>query len=373
MLDPGLSQSTYHNVSTYPRNLYVCASSIRASIKHVEFRYNGTEGRFENLAVLNITDKAYPNSQSEPLWAAEHSYNKIMKFDLLWGIVDNRYETMGYDDGFHTLRAKKLWLPTSPFLVNSFGETEGYHSLAGASGFLRRLGNLYGGSTDSPDYTGRYDFNLLERFQRLSSTADGAAQIPSLILADGLAAGLVGTKTAISQQYVPWPASLAADNTSRGIPRARVVVYKRVIKYDLRYAIPGFLVLALFLVAFLWSAGILATSRSTVTHLRNIYNQTSAGRLATNLLLPESGNPRQPSSEWVSGDGRLMLNFRQLTESKTGQFCAVVGGVESGDEKPASDGNSTPTPPEAERVPIVEEGGSEEEAVERTPLTAVPP
>lgn len=357
MPDPELSLSTYSNVSTYLRNLYVCASSIRASIKDVEFRYNGTEGRFENLAVLNITDKAYRDPQSEPLWAAEHTYNKSMKFDPLWGIVDNRYETMGYNDGFYTLRAKKLWLPTSPFLVTNFGEREGYDSLAAASGFHRRLGNLYGGglsSLNSPDYTGQYDFTLLERFQRLSSTADGAAQIPSLILTDGLAAGLVGTKTAISQQYVPWPASLAADNTSRGIPRARVAVYKRVIKYDLRYAIPGFLVLALFLITLLWTAGILATSHSTVTHLRNVYNQTSAGRLATNLLLPDNGDPRQPSSEWVSGDGRLMLNFGQLTEPRTGQFCAVVGGEGSSDGKPASDGKSTPTPTGEEQVRIVE-------------------
>jgi hypothetical protein len=364
MPDPELSLSTYSNVSTYLRNLYVCASSIRASIKDVEFRYNGTEGRFENLAVLNITDKAYPDPQSEPLWAAEHTYNKSMKFDPLWGIVDNRYEAMGYNDGFYTLRAKKLWLPTSPFLVTNFGEREGYDSLAAASGFHRRLGNLYGdslSSLDSPDYTGQYDFTLLERFQRLSSTADGAAQIPSLILTDGLAAGLVGTKTAISQQYVPWPASLAADNTSRGIPRARVAVYKRVIKYDLRYAIPGFLVLALFLITLLWSAGILATSHSTVTHLRNVYNQTSAGRLATNLLLPDNGDPGQSSSEWVSGDGRLMLNFGQLTEPRTGQFCAVVGGEGLGDGKPASDGKSTPTPTGEERVPIVEESGSRRE------------
>jgi hypothetical protein len=126
---------------------------MRASIKDVEFRYNGTEGRFENLAVLNITDKAYPDPRSEPLWAAEHTYNKSMKFDPLWGIIDNRYESMGNNDGFYTLRARKLWSPTSPFLVINFGEMDGYDSLAAASGFLRRLGNLHGGLSDGPDYT----------------------------------------------------------------------------------------------------------------------------------------------------------------------------------------------------------------------------
>lgn len=337
MPNPDLSLSTYKSVQTYQKNLYVCASSIRASIKEVTFGYNGTQGNFENLEVRSIKDKTYSRAELEPLWAAEHSYDRVMKFDPLWGIVDNRYEAMGYKDGFYTLRAKKLWLPTSPFLTSNFGEREGYDSLAAASGFARRLGNLYGGLSDldSPDYSGQYDYTLLERFQVLSGNADLAAQIPSLILTDGLAAGLVGTKTSISNRYVQWPASLAVDATGRGMPLVRVVEYRRVIKYDVRYAIPGFIVLALLLISLLWSGGILATSRSTLAQLRNVYNQTSTGRLATNLLIPDHGDPKQPSREWVTGDGSRLLSFGQMSSPEKDHFCAIV--AEPCEAKPCDD------------------------------------
>jgi hypothetical protein len=97
-------------------------------------------GIFSNLEVLQIKDKVYSDGKSKPLWAVEHSYDKMMWFEPLWGIVDQRYEET---DGFHTLRAEKLWLPTTPHLVLNFGESTGYDALAAVSGFIRRLGNLY--------------------------------------------------------------------------------------------------------------------------------------------------------------------------------------------------------------------------------------
>jgi hypothetical protein len=323
-----LSASTYTGIETYQRNLYVCASAVRASIKTVSFRYNGTGGQFANLEALDVTDKVYPDEMSKPLWAAEHSYDRVMRFDPLWGIVDNRYHTMGYEDGFYTLRAEKLWLPTSPFLTGNFGESEGYDALAAASGFTRRLGNLYGGLSDlgGPDYTGHNDYTLLERYQRLSHNETVAAQIPSLRMTDGLAAGLVGTKTSISTKYVAWPASLAVDDTARGVPRASVVEYRRIIRYDIRYAIPAFVVLALLLVALVWAAAILCSSRTILHTLRNMYNQTSTGRLAVNLLYPGQGDAREPSRQWVKRDGALALSFGQINTPGGDHFCAVLGG-----------------------------------------------
>lgn len=323
-----LSVSTYTGIETYQKNLYVCASSVRASIKTVAFSYNRTGGQFTNLEVLRITDKVYPDEKSKPLWAVEHSYDKSMRFDPLWGIVDDRYENMGYKDGFYTLRAEKLWLPTSPFLTLNFGEAEGNDALAGVSGFTRRLGNLYGGlsSLGGPDYSGQNDYSMLERFQRLSQNETVAAQIPSLIMTDGLAAGLVGTKTAISSKYVQWPASLDVDDADRGIPQASVVEYRRAIRYDLRYAIPAFIVLALLLLALVWAFAILVTSRSILRTLKNLYNQTSTGRLATNLMHLGQRNPTQSSREWVKSDGRIPLSFGYITTPEKDHFCTVVEG-----------------------------------------------
>jgi hypothetical protein len=293
----------------------------------VSFLYNGTGGRLDNLQVERISDKTFPDERSRPLWAAEHSFDKVMRFDPLWGLVSDEYENLGYEDGFYSIRAEKFWLPASPFMTLNFESFEGNDALAAASGLLRRLGNLYSTPLGGPDYTGAHDFTMLERFQRLSGSQDRVSQIPSLILADGLAAGLVGTKTAISSRTVQWPASLAVDDTVRGTPSADVIAFKRAIRYDLRYAIPAFIVLALLVLSLLGALGILATSRSILTQLRHIYNQTSAGRLATSLILAEHADPKQRTHEWVRGDGNLPLSFGQMTEPEKDYFCVLGTGA----------------------------------------------
>lgn len=335
------SASTWSGVEANQRNLYVCASGVRAAIKTVDFLYNGTAGQLSNLEVLRITDKVYHDEESKPLWAAEHSYDRRMRFDPLWGIVDSRFETT---DGFYTLRAEKLWLPTSPSLTGSFGINEGHDALAAVSAFIQRLGNVYGGlsTLSNRDYSGKYEYVLLERFQRLSHNETMASQIPSLIITDGLAASLVGTKTSISSKYVEWPASLAVDDEVRGFPRARVMIYKRVIHYDIRYAIPGFVVLAILLFALVWASGICLSSRSIFRTMRNMYDQTSAGRLATNLLLPGSSDPKQPSRKWVREDGRVPLSFGQISALEKDYFCTVATGENEIliKESPTRDGSS---------------------------------
>jgi hypothetical protein len=338
-----LSVSTYNNgMSTYSKNLYVCASSVRASIKSVDFRYNGTGGQLSNLEATGISDKVYPDEESKPLWAVESSWPKIMRFDPLWGMVDRRFEKFG---GFNTLRAEKLWLPASPFLTDNFGETEGYDALAGASGFARRLGNLYGGLSDldTPDYSGQYEYTLLERWHRLSHNEDTVSQIPSLIMTNGLAAGLVGTKTSISKKYVQYPASLAVDDTVRGYPQAHVTVYKRVIRYDIRYAIPSFIVLAILLLALVWCLAIFLTSRLIIWTMQNMYNQTSTGRLATNLLRPGRSDPKQSTGGWTSEDGRLVLSFGQISPPERDYFCTIVNDTTDPKHSPDSDSGKTPS------------------------------
>ena len=327
-LTPGLTSSSYTGKHTYQRNLYTCASAMRASIKTVGFVYNGTDARLENLNVRSIEDKKYPDERSKPLWAAEHSYDKVMRLDALWGIVDDRYESYGYDEGFYTMRADKLWLPATPNMGGLLGDLAGYDSLAAMS-FTRHLGSAYGGLTDlgAPDLTGKHDFTMLERFRGLSRRQETAGSIPSLILTDGLAAGLVGTKTAISSKFVQWPASLAVDDPSEGVPAARVLVYERVIRYDIRYAIPGFIVLALLLFALLWALFVLITSRSTISDLRNVYNQTSAGRLATNLLLAEHADAKQSSGQWARGDGSLPVRFGHISQPEEDFFCTIGTGA----------------------------------------------
>ncbi|KIW12673.1 hypothetical protein PV08_09951 [Exophiala spinifera] len=325
-----LSAATFIGVEVNQKNLYVCASANRASIKTVMFRHNS--GRLSNLEVRDIVDKEYPTEKSKPLWASEHSYDKAMRFDPLWGIVSDDYEHYGYEEGFYTMRSEKLWPPVTPFVDSSSRAVDGSDALAAVSGFTGRLGNLYGGLIDleGPDCSGLNDIPMLERFRELSRKQEDAGSILGLIMTDGLAAGFVGTKTAISQKYVQWPASLAVDDTAEGMPAASVAVYSRVIKYDLRHAIPVFIVLTTLLLALLWAGFILISTRSILSRLSNLYNQTNTGRLATNLLGLGKHDPTQDTKDWVAGDGKIRLRSGEL--EKPGQRCFLTQAGKIGGE-----------------------------------------
>ncbi|KIW17682.1 hypothetical protein PV08_04877 [Exophiala spinifera] len=347
-----LTISVYTGIEEYQKNLYVCASAIRASVKTVTFLYNGTGARFENLEVVDIADKVYPNEKSKPLWAGEHSYDKAMRFDPLWGIVDDSYENYGFKEGFYTLRAEKFWLTATPTPSLSFGDTDGFDALAAVSSFPRRLANLYGfaDALGGPDYSGKNDYTMLERFQSLSHNQDDAAQIPNLIMTDGFAAGLVGTKTSISTKYVQWPASLAVDDTVQGYPSARVTAYRRALRYDIRYAIPALMVLSLLLPALIWALAILVSTRHLLQTLKNLYNQTSTGRLATGILVPTPDKKEQSSRDWVKGDGSLLLSFGHIKKPEKDPFCEIVGGGSS---------DATQSPPNREKVVSPVDGGAQ--------------
>lgn len=341
-----LTVESYTGVTTRQKNVYVCASSLRAGIKTVTFRYNKTNGDFSDLVALDVRDKVYPPDDPEaiPLWASEHSYDLRMRFEPLWGLVSNEHErtTNSYESGIYTHRAEKLWLPVSPFQDYGFGEVDGYDSLAMASGFARRLGALYNEDLGAPDYSGDNDYALAARWQRLSGNASSASQIPRLIATDTLVSALVGTKKSTSRKYVEWPASLAVDeDDSAGVlPSFQIQVYRRVVLYDLRYAIPGFVVLAILLVALVWSLVIFLVASphgSFLLTMRDLYNQTSTGRLAAALLLrPEHhSDPRQSTSRWAKGDGLTVLRFGAvgyISASSTSagkprkdDLCEVVG------------------------------------------------
>jgi hypothetical protein len=56
--------------------MYTCASSTKATIKDVHFRFNASNGNgLKRLQVLNVSDKFYPNYSSMPLWGVESPPN----------------------------------------------------------------------------------------------------------------------------------------------------------------------------------------------------------------------------------------------------------------------------------------------------------
>jgi hypothetical protein len=305
--EAGTSPLTYTGRKTYQRKIYMCATGVKASIKTVDFRYNSTDKLLSKLEVTSISDKKYPNEESKPLWAVEHSYDKRMRFDGLWGLVNDSYKVF---DGFYTQRSAHLWLPTSPQMTLNFGSSTGFDSLPAPGSFIRHVSLLYGKfDLFQRDYSGENDMAIQERYRRLSWNSTLAAQIPSLIMTDGLAGDLIGTKTSFAKSGHDWPASMGTRSGSRGYPQAKVLVHKRVVRYDFRYAIPGLIVVAMLLLVLAWAAVIAILNPTIFKAIRNIYNQTSTGRLATNLLLGDQSDPNRPTSKWVEENGRLLLSI----------------------------------------------------------------
>lgn len=239
-----------------------------------------------------------------------------MRFDALWGLVNDSYENF---KGFYTTREKHLWLPAGPSSV-SFGALYGFDALAAASAFTRHLGYPNPFSGYHRDYSGKYDYTTRLRFRQLSDSNITVAQIPSLIITDGLAGTLVGTKTAFSNKGAPWPATMASDATNHGSPALNVTVIERVIRYDMRYAVPGLIILVFFVVVLVWMVTILVRSRSILRNLRYMYNHTSTGRLATGLLSEGEFDASQPTKDWVESEGQRRLTFGHEKVNRSGSL-----------------------------------------------------
>lgn len=94
--------------SRWEQPLYTCASSVRASVKEVEFSTDGTNS-LTSLQVVNVKDKTYPNSASEPLWGVEKVGGFIVGgISLFWGIVD---DSQVDNPQVETRRGRSLFLP----------------------------------------------------------------------------------------------------------------------------------------------------------------------------------------------------------------------------------------------------------------------
>ncbi|CAG9947227.1 unnamed protein product [Clonostachys rosea f. rosea IK726] len=362
----GIMKQSMNGLLTYHRNMYICASAMKASIKSVDFLYNGTDGKLPNLKVTGISDKVYTNEQSKPLWAVEASAPERMTYDPLWGLVDDRYENT---PGFSTMRSEQLWLPVgSGNAARGLGARDGWDSLAGIQAPIFELYNAYNTLANRDSYTEGNSYSLVERFVKLSVNDTLASNIPSLMITDALASTIVGTKTAIRNTPIAYPARLTVNDPLMGFPHAQVVASSRVIHYDLRYAIPGIITLILLFVVVVWALTIVAITRGgIVTTIREMDNQTSTGRLATALLSPERSNPGLSSEKWAETDGNLVLKFGHIGERKAEYFMAMLDRDAIPDYQPEPETPLSPYP----GTPLSPLAKSKEEGSVRTKLVRV--
>ncbi|KAL8724482.1 MAG: hypothetical protein Q9166_007926 [cf. Caloplaca sp. 2 TL-2023] len=285
--------------SRWKQSLYMCASGARASVKTVDFSVNGT-ATLDNLRIIDVKDKLYKDNASKPLWGLEKTYASSFDAAPLWGIIDNRFENA---PDLHTLRAEKFWIPTSGSALSGI-ELGGSDNLASAKAIASGLNSVYSSTSGlaalglGEGYSGENNIALFQYWQKLSQSPSTAAKIINLIYTELLATGTVGTKSAINSLN-----SGGGSNT-----RNRVAVYERRLQYKIVYAIPAFIVLALVLLVSLALLYSLLTCFSP-KKLSTLLNQTSTGRVVTNLVYPELGAKALNTKDWAHAAGGVELEY----------------------------------------------------------------
>ncbi|KAJ3455213.1 hypothetical protein MRS44_013813 [Fusarium solani] len=307
----------------WTQNMIACASAARASIKTVKFTANGTS--LENVRVVQVLDKIFPDEASMPLWAIERTNLTIKTYSPLWGLVDDRYES---SEAFLTTRKRSLWLPAGRgFQAQHAGLEMSIFDSTPADAHMMALSAAYDvGNSVSPglgqmDYTAVDNFGLYVRWRDLSRSSETARTLINLIWTDIMANLVLGTKPG------PFSSEKMLDNPSYD----RVAqLWKRHVVYDLRYAIPAIVLLALWLSILLGSTLLILLSRVSFSALTQLANQLAPGRIAVNFLNSEACRSDAPTKEWGTRAGSLIIGFERDGNQQRNDSSVVAASQNAG-------------------------------------------
>ncbi|EKM76735.1 hypothetical protein AGABI1DRAFT_115621, partial [Agaricus bisporus var. burnettii JB137-S8] len=239
---------TFDRGSKWTQGIHACSSATRASVQTVTFSSNSST-EVQGLQINRDT------SGLNVLWATEKTDLNIKDVDLFWGRVDDRYEN---DPSLWTTRSNRFYLPAgsaSIFSVLAAGMPEAAHAHAWSSIYVTGFG-------DDPlqDYSGESDYAIRSKLQNLvtSDPVLGNAHIRNLVFTDIMANNLIGTMTNDTL--------LVADHL-------------KTISYDFKYAIPGFLLVAIWTPSIFLALLFFLTRTVTFTRMKQVFNHTSVGRV----------------------------------------------------------------------------------------------
>ncbi|KAK2776513.1 hypothetical protein FQN53_002684 [Emmonsiellopsis sp. PD_33] len=296
--------------------LYSCASTSRAVIKTVDFRYNGTDG-LKSLAILNIHDKEYQKEEDKPLWGVEHSELMLDDVKPIWGLVSSKYE--GRSD-ISVLRKESLYLP-GYLGVADLGPTS-YYNLPGSSFHMGGFSTAYDISdammpSGVSDYSGETNIAMYAKWQELSATANSTARIIDLVWTDVAANSVVGTKSWLGPRKHN---DLAKRDDHGGSPRPKegdlvevpVIVFNRRVKYHLKFAIPAFVALLLTTIVAAVSCVLCIFGRARPSRVRKYLFHTAPGRIIATYAYPGQVSQQAPSKMWDRAVGSKRIAVGDL-------------------------------------------------------------
>jgi len=237
----------------------------------------------------------------------------------VWGVTLPEHSN---HPNISTARQEYLYLPgiapmdfegTSVFAT----PTQSHQNLAGVDFYSRIMAVAYslgqgGGLVSSwgiPDYSGRTNMAMYNRWQELSRNTTAAAKILNLIWTDISANAVVGTRSQLPSEPLQ---NLVKRDGPATIAQVPITVYTRRIRFHFYYGIPAFLVLVLLAIVVVAALGFLAIGRTSLLRMRTYLNSTSAGRILTTLLYTNDCSPNASRAEWIRAVGRKRIDLGGL-------------------------------------------------------------
>ena len=313
------------DLDSQERPIYSCASTTKAVIKTVRFRYNSTKSDRESmngLEILNIVDKVYNSRNERPLWGVEDVNMSIPHINPLWGLIGASW---GKSVNLSTVRAERLYLPAGRSLLTNVNfyepaENNDFHdnfsSLGDFTPAITGPGQAWRFVYKSkqsrrnklPDYSGSESLTLSNKWDHLSHTAEGAAQILNLIFTDYTANMLTGTRSQLTINNLPLSEQKAITSRSEKKNKSEpgqvsVHLYHRIIRYRWVYGIPAFLSLLLVALIVVGAGVALLTNQGSIKRVKHYLWNLSAGRILTSFIYPRSGHMQSATKEWIRAVG----------------------------------------------------------------------
>jgi hypothetical protein len=274
--------------SRWTQDIHACASTTRASIQTITF--SSTD--LTNLQNVQISRRT---AGQTVLWGIEKGNYNISSIDLVWGRIDDKYEN---DSSIWPVRSENLYLPAgrSAFGVTVFAGGSAY--AAHANVWKQVYATLVQGNDFLVDYRGTFDYAMQRKYQSIveQNPILGYASIRNLIWTDMMVNSVLGTAT----------------NST-----AFFSINRPSIEYRMQFAIPGFILLAIWIPSFLLVLVLIGMRALRFEYMKDVLNHTSIGRAVvgtsslreeSSLNQPESFMPVNSSSDKTRDGKDLCVN-----------------------------------------------------------------
>lgn len=273
-LDPG---------SKWSAPIHSCATALKAYVMDVAFLAKDNSS-LANLQITSMKPRTYLSNASTPLWGVEDTGMMIMDVSPMWAIVDDKYQDW---PNIMTLRKDSLYLPAGAGFQGVMDDESACASATAPETVLElTYSEAFSSSselplTGAPDYSGLSNYPMFLKWQQLSQSQETSPTILNLVWTDLMANYVLGTNSILGTRSDSAGNSVDTNGASSTRPLISVRQLFQTIDYDMRYAIPAFVLLPLYVLVIVSALILWIIRPSRLGYLKMLLNQTATGRAVT--------------------------------------------------------------------------------------------